>query len=87
MDRQKEAQECYQSALNMDKNSFFPNYNMGVLLSHELSKVDDALSFFNKALNQAKQAQERDHEINVLNNIALLHEAVQNYTDAIEAMN
>ena len=32
-------------------------------------------------------AQEKEHEINVLNNIALLHEAVQNYTEAIESMN
>jgi Flp pilus assembly protein TadD len=25
------AEECYQTALAIDENSFFPNYNMGVL--------------------------------------------------------
>ena len=51
MERQNEAQESYQSALNMDKNSFFPNYNMGVLMSQDVSQVDEALSYFKKALH------------------------------------
>ena len=69
------ALESYQAALNVDVKSFFPNYNMGVLLSQDRSKMDEALSYFNRALEQAQKAQENLYEINVLINIALLHEA------------
>lgn len=83
----KEAMESYEAALKVDAKSFFPNYNMGVLLSQDRSKMEQALTFFRKALEQAQKAQEHLYEINVLINIALLHEASQNYTEAIEQMN
>ena len=83
----QEALESYQAALRVDSKSFFPNYNMGVLLSQDRQKMDEALTYFNRALEQAQRAQENLYEINVLINIALLHEAAQNYTEAIESMN
>ena len=49
--------------------------------------MEEALGYFQKALEQARKAEESEHEINVLNNIALLHEAAQKYTEAIESMN
>ena len=49
----KEALESYQAALKIDAKSFFPNYNMGVLLSQDRGKMDEALTYFNCALEQA----------------------------------
>ena len=48
--------------------------------------MDESLSFFNRALDQAHRAQEHLYEINVLVNISLLHEASQNYKVAIETL-
>ena len=47
----KDALESYQAALNIDAKSFFPNYNMGVLLSQDRAKMDEALTYFHRALD------------------------------------
>ena len=82
-----DAQASYDAALKIDSKSFFPNYNMGVLLAQDSAKREEALQYFYTALELAQRAQENLYEINVLINIALLHEASQNYPDAIEKMN
>ena len=51
----KEALESYQAALSIDAKSFFPNYNMGVLLSQDRAKMDEALTYFHRALDQAQR--------------------------------
>lgn len=56
MDQPEKAIESYKAALKLDKNSFFPNYNMGVLICQDLEKMDEALGYFNKALKQAQMA-------------------------------
>ena len=76
----------YETALKADPNSFFPNYNMGVLLSQDKNSVEESLQYFNRALDAAHRQQEYLYEINVLVNISLLHEAGKNYKDAIEAL-
>ena len=76
----------YETALKVDPHSFFPNYNMGVLLAQDKNSVDESLQYFNRALDQAHRAQEYLYEINVLINISLLHEAGSNYHDAIVAL-
>jgi tetratricopeptide (TPR) repeat protein len=45
---QEGAQKSYESALQVDAKSFFPNYNMGVLLSQqrEKEKVQESLEYF-----------------------------------------
>ena len=48
-----DALESYQAALKVDYKSFFPNYNMGVLLSQNKTKIDEALTYFKRALEQA----------------------------------
>ena len=65
----------YEKALKVDRASFFPNYNLGVLLSQEKMQPAEALVYFNRALSQAHKAQEQLYEINVLINIALIHES------------
>lgn len=47
----KEALESYLAALKIDPKSFFPNYNMGVLLSQDRSKMSEALTYFQQALD------------------------------------
>ena len=76
----------YETALKAEPQSFFPNYNMGVLLSQDKNSVDESLAYFNRALEQAHRAQEFLYEINVLVNISLLHEASKNYQAAIETL-
>ena len=80
----KEALQNYQNALQVDPQSFFPNYNMGVLLS--TSNKDESLSYFSRALELAHRQQEQLYELNVLINIALLHEASADYQKAIDAL-
>lgn len=44
----------YQSALQADPDSFFPNYNLAVLLAGE-SQFDKALKYFDKSLQISKE--------------------------------
>ena len=48
--------ESYQAALTVDAKSFFPNYNLGVLLAQEKMQAQDSLTYFNQALDQAHKA-------------------------------
>ena len=80
------ALESYEKALKVDRASFFPNYNLGVLLSQEKMQPAESLIYFNRALDQAHKAQEQLYEINVLINIALIHEGQESYPAAIEHM-
>ena len=76
----------YEAALRVDGASFFPNYNLGVLLSQEKRQPAESLVYFKRALDQAHKAQEQLYEINVLVNIALIHEGQENLPAAIEHM-
>jgi Flp pilus assembly protein TadD len=44
------AQENYKKALDLEPNSFFPNYNMGVLLSLDRSRHADSIQHLKIAL-------------------------------------
>ena len=54
----KEALESYKKALSQDSESFFPNYNMAVLLAQDKVHDDSAISYFEKALSIAKEQRE-----------------------------
>jgi tetratricopeptide (TPR) repeat protein len=57
----------------MDSDSFFPNYNMGVLKA-EMKIYDAATTYFEKALSIAKQEKELQYEANVHSNMAIVYE-------------
>ena len=80
------ALESYRQALKVDQKSFFPNYNLGVLLSQNKEQAEDALNYFKKALEQAQRAQESLYEINVLINIALLQESLGRLDESVQSM-
>ena len=88
------AKSNYDIALNIDKNSFFPNYNMGVLKAHQkdnelnpktnnLSNIEECLMYFENALRIAREQKEEVYEINVLVNMALIYERTIEYDKAI----
>jgi len=52
------AEQSYLKALQIDPSSFFPNYNMGVLLSNDKEQELKCTEFFLKALEIAKQNKE-----------------------------
>jgi tetratricopeptide (TPR) repeat protein len=75
--------ESYKRALELDPNSFFPNYNMGVLLSLDRSKHADCIKHLKIALEQANRAGETLYELNVLINLALVLEIDGDYEEAL----
>jgi Flp pilus assembly protein TadD len=48
------AEQSYLKALEIDPNSFFPNYNMGVLKSNDKKMEQDCISYFEKSLKIAE---------------------------------
>lgn len=44
------ALDCYQRAIQIEPTSFFPNYNMGVLLSHDRVKHSESIKYLKTAL-------------------------------------
>ncbi len=60
-------------ALNADPTSFFPNYNLAVLLATE-GKYQKAISYFKEALSITKKLNDLSFEMNVLLNLALCFE-------------
>ena len=49
----KEAESVYNAALDIDPESFFPNYNMGVLKSH-MKDYKASLDYFTRSLDIAR---------------------------------
>ena len=87
----KEAEEAYKKALEIDSKSFFGNYNMGVFKASvgggDASIDLEALGYFNKALDLARQNKEEVYEINVLVNLALVYERLKGkLPQAIESL-
>lgn len=77
------AQENYKKALELEPNSFFPNYNMGVLLSLDRSRHAESIKHLKIALEQAKRAGENLYELNVLINLGLVLEIDGEYDESI----
>eukprot|EP00347_Sterkiella_histriomuscorum_P012671 403367671 len=84
----QEAQQAYEDAIKIDENCFFPNYNMGVFkASHPNHESDqEALKHFQKALDLARINKEDVYEINVLVNMALVHERQSQINEAIQCL-
>jgi tetratricopeptide (TPR) repeat protein len=81
----REAEESYLSALQIDSQSFFPNYNMGVFKASLGGPDNDkqAVIFFNKALELARANKEEVYEINVLVNLGLVYERLSALAEAM----
>ena len=60
--------------MDLEPESFFPNYNMGVLLSLDRSRHEECIRHLKVALDQATRASETLYELNVLINLALVLE-------------
>jgi tetratricopeptide (TPR) repeat protein len=76
----------YEHALTVDPKSFFPNYNLGVLLAQDRTQHDRSIEFLQKALDQANKANETLYEINVLINMALIFEINASHDEALQKM-
>jgi tetratricopeptide (TPR) repeat protein len=76
-----EALASYQAALDIDPESFFPTYNIGVLKAH--MKDSSAIEYFKQALMLAKSTNETTFQINVHLNLSLLFERCNDLNSAI----
>ena len=63
----------YESALQADSESFFPNYNLAVLLAGE-SQFEKALKYFDNSLKISQTADLSLYQLNVLINSGLCYE-------------
>lgn len=81
----KQAQESYHRAIEIDGESFFANYNMGVFKASIGNQDNDkeSLKYLQKAFNIASANKEEVYEINVLVNMALIYERLGDLSDAI----
>lgn len=59
---------------------------MGVLLSLEKEKHQESINYLKIAHSQANKAGETLYELNVLINIALVHEIDENFEEALTFM-
>ena len=73
-------------AISVEPNSFFPNYNMAVMLAEDNLSVPEALKHYETALKHAKKAKESLYEMNVLLSMAVLYEQTQDYDSAYSAL-
>ncbi|CDW79621.1 tpr domain containing protein [Stylonychia lemnae] len=83
-----EAIECYENAIEIDSECFFPYYNLAVCKSSVSNSITDkeALEYFEKALDLARQNREEIYEVNVLVNMALIYERLDNIHEAIQCL-
>lgn len=81
----EEAEASYLAALDIDPESFFPNYNMGVLKA-ATNAYPVALQYFNKSLELARASQDEVYQINVHINIALVLERTGDLVGALSNM-
>ena len=72
----------YKAAINVDPKSFFPNYNLAIMLAPEPTNREAALNYFAPALKQAQKAGENLYEMNVLISMALLYEGAEDFVAA-----
>jgi len=79
----QKAEQSYLQALEIDPESFFPNYNMGVLKSNDKNQEEDCLKYFLKSLQIAQDNNEEVYQINVNINLALVHERAFRLEQAI----
>ena len=82
----KEAEQCYKSAINVEPNSFFPNYNMAIMLAEDSQSAAEALKHFNVALRNARKAKESLYEMNVLLSMAVIEEQSRDYEAAYNSL-
>jgi tetratricopeptide (TPR) repeat protein len=80
-----EAEASYLAALEIDAQSFFPNYNLGVLKA-AIKDYPSALQYFNKALELSRATQDEVYQINVHINIALVLERTNDLVGALSNM-
>lgn len=66
------AMKNYKAAIQVDPKSFFPNYNLAVMLAPDPANREMALKYFTPALKQAQKAGENLYEMNVLLSMAML---------------
>ena len=76
----------YKAAIEVEPKSFFPNYNMGVMLFPDRERRQEALQYYKTALEHARKAGERLYQMNALLSIALLQEDSHNYAEACETL-
>lgn len=80
------ALDQYKSALKCDKKNFFPNYNMGVLLSLDKGRHQESIMHLKIAAEQANKEKMKLYELNALINLALIEEVGKAYEDALTHM-
>ncbi|TNV86060.1 hypothetical protein FGO68_gene7424 [Halteria grandinella] len=78
----KEAMASYQAAIDIDGDSFFPHYNLGVLKA-QMKDYHGAIVCFQRALQLAKSLQESVYQINVHLNLAMLLERTGDAASAL----
>ena len=81
------AAESYKQALEKEPNSFFPNYNYGVLLASQ-ANYKDAVGNFMTALEALsdKTVDYTPHAVNTLLNLATCHEQQKRFVKASELL-
>ena len=81
----EQAENSYKEALKQEPKSFFPNYNLAVLLASE-GQYQESVTYFKQALGicHSDEQHTASYEINVLINLALCFEQLKKYEYAVE---
>jgi tetratricopeptide (TPR) repeat protein len=79
----QEAESVFNAALDIDPESFFPNYNMGVLKAH-MKEYQTAFEYFSRSLEISRIQNEQVYELNVLVNLSMISERLENYPAALK---
>ena len=82
----QEAEASYHAALEIDSESFFPNYNLAVLKA-QTQDYAEARTYFKKALHLAQSTHEEVYQVNVYMNLAMIEEKLGDLTEALQNLN
>lgn len=82
----EQAIASYKHALEIDPLSFFPNYNLGMLLTLDKDRFADSIQYLRVASEQSNRTGDALYELNILINLALVEELVEKFEDALAHM-
>ena len=76
----------YKAAIDQDETSFFPNYNLAVVLAGE-GRFDEAILYFKHSLTIAEAIpQQANYQSNVLLNLAVSYESLKKLERAVDSL-
>jgi len=76
----------YRDAIELDETSFYPNYNLAVVLADQ-AKFQEAILYFRNSLTIAEAVTEFDsHKTNILLNLSVCYESLKQLDRALDSL-